>query len=274
MSLLSTFFRNIFCIFLLLGCLHTYSQEVSQGKFYTVEKIYPESQVDGYNLYLPPSYDEDSSGFPVIVFLQGGLGVGGEVDIIYNWALPRILKETQTLKTELDQMRVNTFVYVMPHIRQGQFYDNVPAISQILDETESSYRIDPQRIYLTGLSRGGHGTWGLASKMPERFAAIVPISGDQQGVTNYDSLAGLPIWAVHNPDDNIVKYDYTQRAVTKIESIAHTSFHQSESVAAADWENHTRIFTSSSNPRKPHDAWTEVYNDIDFYRWLLRFKKE
>ncbi|MEO1417990.1 MAG: prolyl oligopeptidase family serine peptidase [Bacteroidota bacterium] len=274
MSILSVLLRYIFCIILFFGSLHTFSQESRQGTFYTVEKMYPDSRLDGYNLYLPPSYDADSSDFPVIVFLQGGLGVGGEVDIIFNWALPRILKETQTLTTDLDRMRMNTFVYVMPHIQKGQFYENVPAISQMLDELISTYRIDPRRIYLTGLSRGGHGTWGVASKMPERFAAIVPICGDQQGVTDYQSLAELPIWAAHNPKDNIVKYDYTQSAVAKIEALSKTNFHQSKSIAAADWENHKRIFTSSSNPKKPHDAWTEVYNDMGFYRWLLRFQKE
>lgn len=262
------------CLVLIVGLLFSYGQSKRSGTCFTVEKAYPDSKLDGYNMYLPPSYEENSSNFPVIVFLQGGLGVGGEVSAIFNWALPRILKETQRIETELDELRMNTFIYVMPHIQQGQFYQNTEAIAQMLDELIQTYRIDPQRIYLTGLSRGGHGSWGVASQIPERFAAIAPICGALHGVESYEGLAELPIWAAHNEADNIVDYRHTVRAVSEIERIAETSFHRASHSQKVAWENHSRIFVSSSNSVKPHDAWTEVYDEIHFYHWLLRFKKE
>lgn len=100
------------------------------GKFYTVEKNYDSSNVDGYNLYIPNSCTKDSKAFPVIVFLQGGLGVGGRVDAIFNWELPKELKATKKLGNELNELKLNTFIYVMPHISDGQFYENIDAIKK------------------------------------------------------------------------------------------------------------------------------------------------
>jgi predicted peptidase len=243
------------------------------GKFYTIEKKYENSNVDGYNLYIPNSYTNGSKAFPVIVFLQGGLGVGGRVDAIFNWELPKELKETKDLGSELKELKLNTFIYVMPHISNGEFYENVDVIKKLIAEVTSNYNVDEHRIYLTGLSRGGHGTWGVASKIPESFAAIAPICGAAHGIADYSNLVKMPILAVHNIADHRVDYNETKNTVKKIEEISGKSFSWLKTISEVDAESNDLIFISGEGDQKGHDAWTEVYNNVNFYKWLLRFRK-
>ncbi len=250
------------------------NENLHPGKFYTIEKSYENSNVDGYNLYVPNSNANDSKAFPLIVFFQGGLGVGGRVDAIFNWELPKELKETKELGSELDELKLNTFIYVMPHISRGQFYENVNAIKEVIEEVSSKYNVDEHRIYLTGLSRGGHGAWGVASRMPEVFAAIAPICGASHGIENYENLTEIPIWTAHNISDNIVDYDETKYTVQKIEELSGKQFSRSKTISEADYKNNDLIFTSGEGDQKGHNAWKEVYNNVKFYKWILRFKKE
>jgi len=243
------------------------------GIIRTIERRYPESQVDGYNLYLPKSLDSLSEPYPLIVFLQGGYGVGGEVADILRWELPKELVDATAPDPELRALKFDSFVYLMPHIAAGEYYFNVSAFRQMLTEVLDQYPINANRIYLTGLSRGGHGTWGLASKMPEQFAAIAPIAGAGHGVNDYEPLADLPIWVAHNKLDESVLYDRSYSIVKRLERISGDTFHRTETIASADYLNQNRIFTSGSNPAFQHDAWTEVYNSTVFYEWLLRFER-
>lgn len=249
-------------------------QVAQPGAFHTLEKQYENSQVDGYNMYVPHSCTPEADPFPLIVFLQGGLAVGGKVESILRWELPRELKEARTLDAELEQLKRNTFVYVMPHISAGEFYHNIEAIQQILEEVLGQYNIDEKRIYLTGLSRGGHGTWGVASKMPDRFAAIAPIAGNTRGVADFTALADLPIWTAHNVADGKVDHYRTENAVRRIEQLSKEKFHLTHTINEADYLAHDRIFTSGENSSNDHDAWTEMYNAVNFYKWLLRFRRE
>lgn len=264
----------------LFGCgtseQNTEQEEVLDhpGTFLTIEKQFPNSQVDGYNLYIPRSCTATAKPFPLIVFLQGGFGIGGKVEAIFKWELPKELKEGKGIETELEQLKLNTFVYVMPHIRTGEYYHGTAGIDQVIDEVAAQYNIDERRVYLTGLSRGGHGTWGIASKIPERFAAIAPIAGNTLGVTDFESLSDLPIWASHNIEDESVDYSRTENAVRRLERLSEEKFHQTSTVAEADYLQHDRIFTSGANPAFEHDAWTEMYNEVKFFKWLLKYKKE
>lgn len=243
------------------------------GTFKTVEKKYPNGPLDGYNMYFPPAYETQvDSTFPLIVFLQGGFGIGGPVGDIFRWELPRELQEQTDMETELGQLKLNTFIYVMPHIAQGEYYHAEQGLRQLLDELIDTYRVDARRIYLTGLSRGGHGTWGLASKMPERFAAVAPIAGALQGVRDYEALTTLPIWVAHNRADAKVDYHRSANGVRKLELNGALTFHTTATIAEADYQNHDHIFTSGTNETFAHDAWTEVYNEPRFYKWLLRFQ--
>ena len=271
MKSLRILFVCIFISTLYISNAQTTTTTSDTGIFTTIEKQYPNSAVDGYNLYVPKSCTSQSDAFPVIVFLQGGLGVGGDIDVIYGWGLPKMLKESGTLDKKLKKLLTDTFVVVMPHIEEGQFYNNEKAIQTILKEVATKHNIDSNRIYLTGLSRGGHGTWGLGSRIPDTFAAIAPICGGSHGINDYKALSQLPIWTSHNTGDRRVNYSATQRTITRLET-AGTSFHRTESIASTDYKKYDHIFTSTEN--RSHDAWTEMYTNVNLYHWFLKYRKE
>ena len=263
--------------FLLITALVSLSwaQETSnshdRGNFYLVEKNYP-GAIDGYNLYVPKKENIDREGYPVIVFLQGGLGVGGEVEKILNWALPKLLADNGTSNSELNELLLDTFVVIMPHIEQGQFYQNEEAMRMILKEVETEFSIDMNRIYLTGLSRGGHGSWGLACRMNDVFAAVAPICGGSHGIDNYNRLATLPIWVTHNTGDRTVSYTRSRDIVRRLNGYKNISFQRTATLEEADYKSEDHIFTSTVSDS--HDAWTDFYTHADVYRWFLKYKKE
>lgn len=262
MKLYSTTIRvcliGIFTINNLLIAQKTKHQPHPLGKFSTVTKNYTYSNIDGYNTYVPNTCIKSSKACPVIMFLQGGLGVGGEVDVIFNWELPKELKATKALNSELDSLKLDTFIYVMPHISKSQFYTNEAAIQDIIKELSDEYNIDYQRIYLTGLSRGGHGTWGLASRLPNIFAAIAPIAGGSHGITDYKNLTNIPILTAHNKADRVVNYERTKNTVQKIEDLSGKTFQVTNTIKDINHENNSLIFVSNNDEEKGHNAWTEV----------------
>lgn len=85
-------------------------------------------------------------------------------------------------------------------------------ILQLLDALQAGFKIDPARIYVTGQSMGGHGTWAIIAARPERFAAAIPICG-----AGYPEIAprikALPIWTFHGSADGVVSVHYTRNMV-------------------------------------------------------------
>lgn len=114
--------------------------------------------------------------------------------------------------------------------------------------------IDKSRIYLTGNSMGGYGTWALAMAHPELFAAVIPICGG--GLSwNAVALKDTPIWAFHCVNDDIVPCFATIDMVERLKRCT-----QSEVKLTVYVEN-------------AHDAWTTTYRNQDVYDWLLSQKR-
>jgi len=93
----------------------------------------------------------------------------------------------------------------------------------LLDEVMARQAVDPRRVYLTGLSMGGYGTWDLGLAFPERFAAIVPICGGGQMIgvilgsrDKGPALKSLGVWAFHGARDNVVPLEESQRMVNAL----------------------------------------------------------
>lgn len=258
------------------GCQESYTEQMSgstnhPGTLITVNKQYPNSPIDGYNLYVPNSCNEDSKKYPVLVFLQGGRGVGGNVDRVLQWGLPYLILNDNSLETELDKLQRDTFIVIMPHIRNGEFFDGEQAMRDIISKVIKRTNADSKRIYLTGLSRGGYGSWGLASKMTDVFAAAAPICGGGRGIVDYTALAQLPLWVTHNTGDEIVSYEASQRIVDRLKREQDVNFYTTSTIAKANYMQWDHIFTSGKSDS--HDAWTEMYSNANFYKWLLRHAK-
>jgi predicted peptidase len=122
-------------------------------------------------------------------------------------------------------------------------------LNALLDSVTRHYRVDKKRVYLTGLSMGGYGTWALAAAHPEKFAAIAPICGGGNPA-DAPKLAKLPIWVFHGGKDTTVPLQRSQEMVDAIKS--------------AGGDPKFTIY-----PDAGHDSWTETYNNPEFYQWLL-----
>lgn len=90
----------------------------------------------------------------------------------------------------------------------------------ILDEVTSRYSVDVAKIYLTGHSMGGRGTWYLASKHPERFAAIAPMSGGPNITAWASRLKDVPVWAFHGAKDELVPLSQSEEMVSAIKAVS------------------------------------------------------
>ncbi len=240
------------------------------GVITTVAFEEPIGNIDGYTLYLPRSYGEREGLLPVLVYLQGAFGVGGEIEDLHHWGLARLLRDETDLSIERNRMLLDEFIVVCPHSAGGQYHSAPEAMTAILEALERDYRADPRRFTVTGLSIGGHGCWGLASRLPGRFAAIAPMGSDTFAVESLAGLGDVAIWMSHNVTDSIVEIGSVERAATDLEAIHRTPFRRMThaEMAGSDLLDHKYVFTSSVGGG--HDAWTDVYLSDVFYAWLLK----
>jgi predicted peptidase len=127
----------------------------------------------------------------------------------------------------------------------------------MIDNVLANHKGDPKRVYLTGLSYGGYGTWWIASKHPEKFAAIAPVVGfGSPSMAPALVAAKMPIWAFaagRDATENKVKYFYP--LLNKLEELGHPDVR----------------FTIEAD--MGHDAWVRVYASQDLYTWFLSHSK-
>jgi len=228
--------------------------------------------VDAYWLYLPRNYDQNKEKWPIILFLQGGYGVSPNPNTSKSDG-PSKFALLHAQKSDAKSIVADTFIIVNPHMRVGpkekrQWYQYPKTNEQVLQDIIEQYNGDPDRIYLTDLSRGGHGSWELAKILADQFAAIVSIAGRIRCSEDCGNSLDLPLWIVHNTCDEEVDFDYAEDAVEVIENKYGQKFMRTETVHLKQPAlTQERIFTALH--REGHDAWNETYNSIFLYKWLL-----
>lgn len=196
-----------------------------------------------YLLFLPEGYASDTSKrWPLMLFLHGAGESGSDLEKVKAHGPPRILET----KTDFP------FIVVSPQ-SPGRGW-NPEALNALLDDVMAGNRVDPDRVYLTGLSMGGFGTWALAAAHPERFAAIAPICGGGDP-RSAEKLKNLPIWAFHGAKDPVVALSASQSMVDALRS-------------ADAPEVKFTVYEDAA-----HDSWTETYNNPELYQWLLAHKR-
>ena len=239
------------------------------GKFVTVPIPNIVKNIDGYTIYLPESYSNDSTPYPMILYLQGALAVGGEIRQVNDWGLTRLVSECQGRDDELAQLLRDRFIIVSPHVQRGEYHEDLTTIRDIINEVASRHSVDRSRIYATGLSLGGIGTWALASRWDGVFAAAAPLAGPTYAVQDYDKLSKLPMWVAHNTGDNFAP---VAKVIAKLNSLIPVPFKAIDrgvELTPTDLANE-RIFMTGETAE--HDAWSRVYQDPKFYQWLLRHR--
>jgi predicted peptidase len=194
---------------------------------------------------IPRGYSADSTrGWPLILYLHGSGWRGDDVESLRRIGFLRKVAQDDDFP----------FFVIAPQCPRGRDWRGLlEELNRTLDLTAEKYRIDPDRLYCTGTSMGGYGTWAYAAAYPDKFAAIVPVCGGGV-VDEMESLGHVPIWVFHGANDQIVP-------------IARSA----ELVAELRRRNSDVRFTIF--PLAGHDVWSETYNSPDLYAWLLRQKR-
>jgi predicted peptidase len=142
------------------------------------------------------------------------------------------------------------FIIVSPQCPNDIWWpEQTDVLISLFDDIETKYRVDTDRIYLTGLSMGGFGTWSLTERYPQRFAAIAPICGGGERYAA-NRLKDVPVWAFHGAKDNVVPVARSQEMV--------------DAVKKAGGDAKLTIY-----PEAEHDSWTQTYDNPQLYEWLL-----
>lgn len=228
--------------------------------------------IDNYWIYLPRNFD-DSKSWPMILFLQGGNGISPDSSTSKVSGPARFALADNKDKL-LDSYVKDSFIIINPHMRPGsywerQWYQQYSSLSSILDHALENFAGDPGRIYVTGLSRGGNGTWGVAQSLNSRIAAVLPVCGLTHGLTDYTCFKDLPVWITHGTDDQTHTYEASLAAADSIEEVNGVKFLRNTSISLTTEElaGHKYIFTTFEGTG--HNAWTPTYSRAEIYSWLL-----
>lgn len=260
-------FFQLLCSLSVICLLNSCVEEPLPGKQVLITKGISSKVLDAYWLYLPKSYTEDKK-WPMIMYLQGGDAAASSYPGTVKDGGPVYYMLRQQSETLPD-----SFVIVNPHMKPGpredrQWYNNADGLIEIIDKAINENNVDPDRVYLTGLSRGGHGTWGVAKRYPEKFAAIVPIAGAITCQSNCQKIKDLPMWIVHNDGDPAVDYEYPMKAVSYFENELDQPFLKTTHLKDVNIEEAKSIFTTFDSDSHG-GADKKLYTSPGFYRWLL-----
>jgi predicted peptidase len=194
-----------------------------------------------YLLYLPEDYGKDDKAWPLLMFLHGAGESGSDLNKVKVHGPPKIVEKKPL-----------PFIVVSPQSPQRGW--QVDVLNGLLEDVAAKYKVDKDRLYLTGLSMGGFGTWRLAAAHPEKFAAIVPICGGGN-TADAKKLKDLPIWIFHGAKDKTVPPSRSQEMEMALK------------------EAGAKEVQFTLYPDAGHDSWTVTYNNPDLYTWLLSHKR-
>ncbi len=199
-----------------------------------------------YALYVPPQYDEDPEHkWPVILFLHGSGECGTDGVKQTTVGLPRYIAGRPTKFP---------FITVMPQAHTLWFRDGDSiATWAILDSVLKEYRVDRDRVYITGLSMGGFATWEFIMSRPDVFAAAVPVCGVGNAAF-VQNIKDLPIWAFHGALDTNVPVKGSRAPIEALRKLGGSPKY-------------------TEYPDLRHVCWDRAYAEKSLWRWLLKQRR-
>ena len=205
----------------------------------------------GYLEYLPQGYKTNSNKYPIVISLHGIKEKGNtitDVNKVANVGLPKYVKYGAQYP----------FILISPQLKTTMGRWTGSYVMQVINYVKTKLRVDPNRIYLTGLSLGGGGVWSVATEYPSVFAAILPICSGYNITSKASAIANadLPTWGFHGDADNVVGEGVTINMINAINNYKPTPLAK------------LTIF-----PGMGHVIWDKVYKNMPSLTWLLSFKK-
>ncbi|MDC6389812.1 PHB depolymerase family esterase [Maribacter sp. PR1] len=197
-----------------------------------------------YYLYYPPNYKiETNKKFPILLFLHGGGEIEPDDDKNKRIPPPKLILEGKDFP----------FIILAPQNSFAKKWWNTRAVKQLLDSVIVNNRVDTQRIYLSGISRGGGAAWEMAVQYPETFAAMAVVCG--MTPVPYASWINrkMPIWVFHGEEDPVIPVQESEEMVEKLKSLGYdVKFTKYEGVG--------------------HNAWSRAYATEELYEWMISQK--
>ena len=195
----------------------------------------------GYLLYLPENYGKPQERSPLLLFLHGAGERGNDLSLVKVHGPPKLIARGQHLP----------FVVVSPQCPEKQGW-NAKTLLALLDDLSARLSLDKDRVYVTGLSMGGAGTWSLIAAEPDRFAAAVPVCGHSHPLAAH-SASRVPTWVVVGDRDSTGLVGNSRGMVNSLQAMR------------ADVK--LTIYSGVG-----HDSWTQTYGTPELYDWLLRHR--
>lgn len=195
-----------------------------------------------YLLYHPEGYENDTTKqWPLVLFLHGAGETGNDIERVKAHGPSKLIS----------QGRQFPFIVVSP---QAAAYGWEPKdLVKLYRHIMAGNRVDPDRVYLTGISMGGFGTWAMAMEYPELFAAIIPICGGGD-TSKVRKLRHTPVWCFHGDQDNVVPISASEKMVDAL-------------------RKYSGDVKFTIYPGVDHDSWTMTYENDSIYDWLLEHKR-
>ena len=194
---------------------------------------------------LPEGYEADAKKkWPLVIFLHGSGERGNDLELVKKHGPPKLIAAGQKFPAVIASLQCESGNLWNPH-----------GVKAVTDHLVKTLRVDPARVYLTGISMGGFGTWETAFEYPDTYAAIAPICGGA-GVrwVTAERLKHLPCWIFHGDKDGAVPVENSHKihdALKKIGAPVKLTIY----------------------PGVGHDSWTQTYANPELWTWLFEQKR-
>ncbi len=206
-------------------------------------------------LFTPKTYSTDKSKpCPLIIFLHGMGERGEDLKLVKRHGPPKVVAKDKSLPFLIVSLQCLKGKKGSGMFKGGKGWWQTKDLNLVLKYLLKTLNVDKDRVYLTGLSMGGFGTWSWAAENPEHFAAIAPVCGGGNPMVGR-KYGKLPIWAFHGDKDNVVPLRMSQAMV--------------DAVVAAKGNAKLTVY-----PGVGHDSWNKAYNDKELYKWFLSHKRK
>lgn len=197
-----------------------------------------------YLVYLPKDHQEKN--YPVVIYLHGSSHRGNDLNKLNQYGLPQ----------EIDRGREFNFIVVSPQCPDGKIWSTDNWFGPLYEELIRKYKVDTNRVYLTGVSMGGGGVFDVAKDYPDTFAALVPLCAWASSTDRICNISHIPVWTFHGTADNVVPISQTESKVKALQSCKGNI-------------QYTRLENEGHGIHWLY----EKQESYDIYEWMLKHKK-
>jgi predicted peptidase len=224
------------------------SAAAAEGRFeYRTVKV--NGAAHRYAVWLPPGHSKQAKGWPAIVFLHGSGECGSDGE------KPVRIGLGPALQAHPERW---PFVVVFPQkpTADEEWWEHESLVFSVLADARGQFGIDEKRVALAGMSQGGHGTWMIGARHPDRWRCLVPVCGYGRAQTVATRVRDVPVWCFQGMQDDVVLPDETREIVRWLQELKRSG--------GLDTTNLRATFYPDAN----HNSWDPAFAEEDLPKWI------